>query len=306
MFNLLRSDLYRTLRLPMFWIYIAIVAVMCLMVAGTVSFLASEEFAQMVNDSIEQTQASDLSEAEKAGEIAEYQEDLDEVEPLNEKELPSLSYAWANFFFGSGFLGILGSCFIGIYLARDMRSFVKNLPLDKRSRRIYFAEKLIYVALIQAFFLVLCLGVGTLGLSFAGITFETEESVGFLAMWAVLVWLILTAYAFLISCISWITRSEWISAFGSVFISSGIMGTTIIFFSELLAPAFSVLNALPYWTLAGASGALDAPESQFFQQAAAYPIPAIGPEGQIVLLAGIVILVAIVFAMTVCRRRNIK
>lgn len=307
MFNLLRSDLYRTVRMPMFWVYIVIVIAMCLVVVGAVSFLASPEFAQTVNESIEETQASDMSDAEKTAQIDDLQDDLNEIAPLDEKELPSLSYAWANFFLGSGFLGILGSCFIGIYLVRDVRSgFIKNLPLDKRSRRAYFTEKLIYTALIQAFFMALCLGLGTLSFSLFGISFAQEESAGFLALWIVLAWVVLTAYAFVIACISWVARSEWIPAFGSVFISSGILGTVLIQLSDLFVGAFPALKALPYWTLAGATAALDVGEQDFFGLASTYPIPQIGPEGQILLVAGIIIVAATVFAMAVCRRRNIK
>ena len=79
MFDLLKSDLYRTIRSRLFWGLTVLIAVMMLLIAGVLHWIASPEFSVMVNQAVLE-QGEELTFEERA----ELEADLAEAAALNE------------------------------------------------------------------------------------------------------------------------------------------------------------------------------------------------------------------------------
>ena len=66
MCNLFRADLFRMVRMRSFWVCVAVSVALMLTVAGCLNWVASPEFAHMVNDSISEESLQGVSEADRA------------------------------------------------------------------------------------------------------------------------------------------------------------------------------------------------------------------------------------------------
>ena len=306
MFNLLKSDMRRAARAPMFWIFMALTLAMFMIIAAFMAYLASPEFAASVNESIVETQMSDMSEAEKTEFVADYEDDLSEVQTLNDKVLESPVGIWSNFL-ESGFLGILGSCFVGYYLVGDMRGgFIKNLPMDRRGRRRYFAEKLIFAAIVQAVFVIAFAAFCALSFAAFGFTYERVESVGFMAAWLAGAWLVECAYAFMTCCVAWFFKREGIVTAWGLGVSSGVLGAVVLSVCQMAAAVVPWLAFVSIWTLRGAVMLLGAGEAQLLAPNALYPLAQLPEMAQVFLVGVIFSAVAAVVALAVCRKRDIR
>lgn len=158
MFNLLKSDIYRLVHGKMLWVSLALTALFVVGAAGLVWFATTPQFAQMVAEQAEHDQqnatASDyrqddmsLSAAETtaegtteptpeatAGMAVRFTDGSganltpEEVETLNEKELPSRTNAYAQVLVAGGVLAMIVSLVTAIFLASDFETgFAKNV-----------------------------------------------------------------------------------------------------------------------------------------------------------------------------------
>lgn len=306
MFNLLKSDAYRMVRRADFWVYAAVAVGLMVLSAWMLSFFSSPEFARMVNENAVEY-GQELTAEERAEIEQDLQEGLDEMGPLNDRVLPNVTYLWSQTFFGGGLLGILGSVLIAVFLSRDFKSgFVKNLMMDRRGRYVYYGEKLLLAAIVQAMFVALCALSSTLAFAAFGFTYEEASSVADVAIWLVLAWLVACAYAFLTACIVWLVRLEWLGVMWAVIVSSSMAGAFISQLALLFARAFPALEAFSHWTLCGSMATMSEGVPFLLTPNAAFPLPGLPPLGQVLLVCGLFLTVGIAVTFAACRRRDIK
>ncbi len=305
MFNLLKSDLYRTVRWATFWVYVAIMVAMVAAAATLLNWTASPEFAALVQENAYEQQQSALTEAERLEIQADMAEDLADNAALNSKVLPSLSHTWAQLLC-SGLLGILGSTLAVALLYGDFAGgFIKNLLMSRRGRFVYFGEKLLFVALLQAILLAVGAVAGTACFAAFGFSYETADGPAALALWLVETWLISTAAAFIVACITWITRSGWGGALAAAFISSGLMGVMISQLGSIFSVVWPWLEKLPLFLLGGNLRLLQGGAEALTAANDALPLFGSQPWAWVMLVAGIYLMLCVALVLGVLRRRDI-
>ncbi len=302
MFNLLKSDLYRTVRSGLFWGLTALIVAMMFLVAGIMHWISSPEFGVMVNQSILE-QGTELTPDDRA----ELEEDIAEAATLNERCYDTPTHLWGRTFLNGGFLGIIGSLFIAMFLMSDFRSgFVKNLILDRHGRRIYYGEKILFIGLIQAVFLLVSAAFTSLAFAAVGFTVTGAEPLGDTVLWLGLTWLTLFAYALITACLVWALRSSWVGALTALLVSSGMLGSLIVQLFQLFAKAIPFLAAVPFWMPITALQLLGADATPLLSANANLPIPALLPAGHIALVSVIYVAVCVALIFAVLRRRDIR
>lgn len=308
MFNLLKSDLYRMVHTRLFWGFtIAVVAVL-LAVAGVMAWVSSEGFIHLMEDSMAKVANDPTLSVEEVQEAqADMQEGIAELGSLAARQLESLTSMWGNVFLGGGFLGLIGSMFIGIYLVRDFRSgFVKGLPMNRRGRRNYYLEKMLLVVLVQGFYLLLCAGCSTAFMAMFGFSYLEANSAGDILLVLALTWLLYSAYGLLTACVAWLVRNEGGVVAWAVVVSSGMAGAFITQLMLLLAKALPFLEKMTAWTLSFQVGSLAHGAQGLLGPSDALPFAAVTPAGQAALVGLLFAAVAVALAMAVLRKRDIK
>lgn len=306
MFNLLKSDLRRIVRMRAFWVHTILVIALVAFIAGMMNYVASPEFAEYVNTSIAEKEIEGMSAEEAAEFQAEAAENLDEAESINDKSLESITYTWGNTFLNGGALGILGSLLAMIFLLSDFKhGFIRNLPMDRRSRWKYYGEKMIFVAIIQAYLLALFAFVTYVAYFVLGFTYETVNTAGDIALWLLLAWLYASAMALIVACVTWLLRSEAISSMAAVFISGGILGAFLIQIIYSISAPDGFLARVPQWLLISARSDLNAGgptilESSTYEFFSAMPV-----WGHEMIVCLIYILAACAFTLAICRKRAV-
>ena len=304
MFNLLKSDFYRLVRRGDFWVFTAVLVVGISACAALLSWVASPDFAVMVNE-----RAADnagLTAAEQVEAQADLDEDMAEMASLNDKAMDSLTHTWAQTFLTGGMLGVLGTALAALFLVSDFEhGFVKNLLMSRRGRRIYFAEKLVFIALIQAIMLGLCASVTTASFAVAGFTYEVVGTPGELALWLGLAWLLSCAYAFIAAVVTWLTRSKWLGTVLAVMVSTGVTGAVVAGLCSGFAPALPWLGTVPPWMLHSCSQLLGNSASTLLAADTGLPVPGSRIWGHVQLVGGLWAAMCVAVTMAVCRKRDI-
>lgn len=308
MFNLLKSDLYRLAHTRLFWGFTICMVAILLAVAGMMAWVTSQGFIDMMEGSMAEIVNDPTLTVEEVQEAqADLQESIDELGPLSARKLESLTSMWGNVFLGGGLLGIFGSMLMGIYLVRDFRSgFVKGLPMNRRGRRNYFLEKIVLVVLVQGFYLLLCAGCSTAFMAMFGFSYLEANSAGDVALVLLLGWLLFSAYGLITACVAWLVRNEGGAVAWAVVVSSGMAGAFITQLALLFAKALPFLEGLPAWMLHSQVDALAHGAQGLLAPSAQLPIAALTPAGQAALVGALFAAVAVVLAMAVLRRRDIK
>lgn len=310
MLNLLRSDLFRLVRQLRFWVLSAFTAIMCVFVAGMLAWVASPEFATYVNDATYEQMADAINEAENTEVMAELtadaQESLSDAETLNDKVMVSLSHTWAQTFLTGGLLGVMGSIVALLFLASDFKGgFVRNVVSGRRSRVRYYGEKLIFVTLVQMWYVAVCAASTAVAFWAYGFTYEWQDAAGALAVWLLLAWLLASAYALAAACVTWLTRSEWLGTVFAIMVSSGMTGGLLASVCQLLSAPMPWLTDVPYFTLYGCTRMLGEGAQALVQPTYAMPLLDLPPIAGILLVEGVVIAVCVAVAFGACRRKDI-
>lgn len=304
MFNLLKSDFYRLVRRGDFWGFCIFIVVAITACAALLSWIASPDFAVMVNE-----QAVDnvgLTAAEQAEAQADLNESMTEAASLNDKAMDSLTHTWAQTFLTGGMLGIFGTAIAVLFLVSDFdHGFVKNLLMSRRGRRIYFAEKLVFIALIQAIMLGLCAAVTTASFAVAGFTYEVVGTPGELALWLGLAWLLSCAYAFIAAVVTWLTRSKWLGTVLAVMVSTGVTGAVVAGLCSGFAPALPWLGTVPPWLLHSCTQLLGNSASTLLAVDTGLPVPGLPIWGHVLLVGALWSAACVAVTMAVCRKRDI-
>lgn len=312
MINLFKSDFFRVVRSPFFWVLTAVVVAMIVAAAGMMAFIASPEFAHMVNEqamendpqamvAVEQTDVPDDGlAASEDGPAAS------EDEPLNGKVLESITVTWGNTFLNGGLLGFVGSLFVALFLLADFkRGFVKNLPMDRRGRLAYYGEKVGFVAISQAFFLLVCAAASTASYAAFGFGYEHADSAGDVALWLLLAWLLCVAYALIVACLSWAFRSDALSSVASVVVSSGILGVILTQVFVRAASVMPVLGQIPQWLPVCAISDLRDGAAGLASNGAGFDFLQVSAAAHAAVVVLLVIAAACVIVFAACRRKDI-
>lgn len=307
MFNLCKADVYRMVHMKSFWVCIVVSVALMVTIAGFMNWISSPEFTAVVNESVTERQMEGMSAEEQAEMQAQASEGLTELEPLNEKVLPSLTDTWLNTFFDGGFLGVIGSIFVVIFLMRDFQGgFIKNYPLDRRGRFAYFGAKLIVVALIEALFLLICAAVTAVAFWAFGFTYESQDSFGGILGWLGLVWLVCTAYGFMMACLTLLVKSEALSAVVAVLVPSSILGSIVVTVLNYFGVSFPILNQVPQWLMVSTYGNLRGGAAGLTNVVGEGVFAALPVWSHVVILAAIYMAVMAVLVLTVCRKQDIR
>lgn len=307
MLNCLRSDIYRALRSVSFWVCAGLLVFEVAFAAGMMNFLCSEDFVRMVESSMTEESLEGLSEEDKAEAIADGQEAIAEVRSLNMKELHSPTATWAGIFLDGGVIGLVGGIFIALFLWGDFKNgFVRNLPMDRKGRTAYYGGKLIFVALVQAVFLLVAAAACSLFFGLFGFSYLVLDGAGAIALWLALAWLVSVAYAFFVSWLLWLVRSESLAIVGAVVVSTGMLGAFATSALAYLGRAVPWLNSIEPWMLVSCFSDLRQGAAGLFEGAPMPMLPMVNPAGQVLLLCAIYIALGLVVVFTACRKRDIK
>ena len=300
MFNLLRADLYRLIHARYFWVITAIAIAALVSIALFLNWTASPEFARTANHSIAQGEQASISEVDN-GALGE----SDEIAPLNSKIMSSFTYDCGQMFFHSSLVGILGSLLAAFLILSDFKKgYIKNLPLDNRGRRNYFVEKLIMIALLQAYLLAVCALTSLLSFLALGFSFETIEPLGAVALWLFLAWLYSTAMAYLVSCIAWSSRSEAVSSMVVLILSSGILGVIVLQIIGALVNIFPVLGQIPQFLLASVRIELNNGASDLWNVCTGEAFLMMPIWAHVLIICIAFSLIAAIISWVLCRKRD--
>lgn len=303
MFNLLKSDLCRIVRMPAFWALTLLVVAALTSSAWFLDYLASPEFAQSVEAFLEENEA-----ASSGGEASaqEASENPDEVEPLNEKTMVSVTHMWANTFLDGGMLGIIGSLLAAIFLLADFKNgFIKTLPMDRWGRWRYFGEKTLFVGLLQAYVLALCAATSYLAFYGFGFTYEHADPLGDVALWLLCAWLYVSALALIVAWITWLLRSEAVSSLAALLISGGIFGALLLQLISYFSNAVGFLAGIPQWLPISARIDLRLGGSALLDPSVYESFAAVPVWTHEVIVCGLFVLVSCVVIFGLCRKRDI-
>lgn len=300
MFNLFKADLYHLIHARYFWVITAIAIAFLVFIAMFLNWTASPEFAHMVNESVAQNEqvAEPTLDSDSSNEG-------DEDAPLNSKILSSFTYDCGQIFFDSSLVGILGSLLAALLILSDFKKgYIKNLPMDNRGRRNYFAEKLIMVALLQVYVIAVCALASLLLFLALGFSFESIEPLGDVALWLFLVWLYSTAMAYLISCIAWLSRSDAVSSATALFLSSGILGVIVLQIIGSLANVFPMLGQIPQFLLTSVWTELHNGSSGLWSMCTGEAFLAIPVWAHALIVCIAFSLIAAIVSWALCRNRD--
>ncbi len=298
MFNLLRSDLWRIVRMPSFWVLTLLVVASLASVAWLMDYLASPEFAQTVNASIQESVSED--------DQASFEEYLDEEATLNDKTLPNVTFIWSNAFLDGGMLGIIGSLLAAIFLLSDFKSgFIKVLPMDRRGRWRYFGEKTILVLILQAYVLVLGATTSFLAFQAFGFTYEETSTISGIALWLLCAWLYASAMALIVSFITWLWKSEAVSSLAALFVSGGILGAILLQLINYLTVVASFLSLVPQWLPISARRDLRTGDSGLFVPSTYEAFSAIPVWAHEVIICALFIVLSCAVIFGLCRKRDL-
>lgn len=304
MLNLLKSDLYRLVRRSDFWAFVAFIVVTVGACAALLAWVTSPEFAVMVNEQAVDVGPSGAGQAEVQ---ADLDEDLAEVAPLNDKVMDSLTATWAQTFVTGGMLGVLGSMLASLFLVSDMEhGFVKNLLMSRRGRRIYYGEKLVFVALLQAMLLAVFAVAATVAFAAAGFSYEVAEGPAEVVLWLGLAWLLAVAYALIAAVVTWLTRSKWLGVVLALVVSTGVAGMVVAQLCSLLALGLPWLAGVPQWLLHECARLLGGGSSALLlaSDAALAPL-GIPVAGHVLLVEALWVGAGVAVALGVCRKRDV-
>lgn len=205
-----------------------------------------------------------------------------------------------------GVLATVVSLVVALFFAQDFTThFARNLVMDRRGRLRYYGEKLVLAGVLSAFFLSVASVAGAVSFAAAGFTYAAESSVGDLALFLGLAWLLAFAYSCATAVVVWASRSAGAGVAWALMVSSGIAGSLLAQALLLLGRGVSWIGALAPWLPASCMQSLGNNASALLTAPAAAPL-VMAPLVVQVLIVGIVV-VALCAALTLgpLRRRDL-
>lgn len=204
-------------------------------------------------------------EAEMASDAADLVEG-NEVD-LASKQVISLTALWGQAFVSGGAVTLFVGILMALFLASDFEThFVRNLVMDRVGRRRYYGEKLVLGALVALLFLLVGMALTPAFFALAGLSVASADGAAGVVLWALIAWLTMTVYAWLVSVVVWTTRKVAAGVVAAVLVAGCIVGGVALTVVSYIGGGFPLLAEAACWVpfhnimmLASGSGMLEAP-----------------------------------------------
>lgn len=306
MFSLLKSDLYRLVHGKMLWVLLAVFVAVLGLEAAVIGYAAdhwvSTEASVSVGadgniagvavvgkveaaDSGGVVGAADPGSAADSATMADAAADAAALESemasdaadlvegnevdLASKQVISLTALWGQAFVSGGAVTLFVGILMALFLASDFEThFVRNLVMDRAGRRRYYGEKLVLGALVALLFLLVGMALTPAFFALAGFSVASADGAAGVALWALIAWLTMTVYAWLVSVVVWTTRRVAAGVVAAVLVAGCIVGGVALTVVSYIGGGFPLLAEAACWVpfhnimmLASGAGMLEAPYS---------------------------------------------
>ncbi|WP_417135061.1 ABC transporter permease subunit [Rubneribacter badeniensis] len=337
MFNLLKSDIYRLVHGKMLWVSLALTALFVVGVAGLVWFATTPQFAQMVAEQAEHDQQnattsdyrqddSSLPAAETTAEgVTEPTPEAtagvdvritdgsganltpEEVNTLNEKELPSRTNAYAQMLVTGGGLAMIVSLVTALFVASDFETgFAKNVFVGRgRRRAAYYLEKLVLCGVLSAVFLLAGMVLTDGAFALAGFEYRASETLGEYWGWVALAWLAMTMYAMTTGVMVLLTRSKAVGIVFALVVATGALASIVMTVTSVFAPAFPVLNDAVKWLPTSSVALLGSGGVGLLSSTEGTALAGLAVPAQVALVLGAAIAACVALAAAVGPRKDV-
>ena len=205
-----------------------------------------------------------------------------------------------------GAVAMVVSLVVALFFAQDFTThFARNLVMDRRGRLRYYGEKLVLVGLLAAFFLAVAALSGAGSFAAAGFTYAAGNSVGELALFLGLSWLLAFAYGCATAVVVWACRSAGAGVAWALMVSSGIAGSLLGQVLALVGRGVSWVGALVPWLPASCMQSLGNHASALLAAPAAAPLSMAPLAAQVLIVGAVVVALCAVLAFGPLRRRDL-
>lgn len=242
MFNLLKSDVFRLVHGKTLWAMTACLIAVAVLAAATIHFVSSPEFLYASSQSMEMTVSAD----EDGEELDEF--DAAAVQALEASEKPASEVTVADFegvsremrtlespldmlgdaALSGGLVSLLTCLLVTLLFAGDFTTgFVRNLVMDRRGRWRYYGVKIILAGLAALYFLVVAVVACLVAFAAAGFTYARMNTVGEVAEYLALAFLLAWAYGCLTAVVVWATRSGGAGIAFAIVVGTGMVGALL-------------------------------------------------------------------------------
>ena len=205
-----------------------------------------------------------------------------------------------------GALAMVVSLVTALFLAQDFSMrFARNLVMDRRGRVRYYGEKLVLVGFLAAFYLAVAALTGAASFAAAGFTYAAASSLGDLALFLGLAWLLAFAYGCTTAVIVWATRSAGAGVAWALVVSSGIAGSLLGQVLLLLGRGVPWIGALEPWTLASCMQNVGNHASTLLATPAAAPLTMAPLAVQVLIVGGVAVALCAALTFGPLRKRDL-
>ena len=239
--NILRMDLYRILHGKSFWIFLAVVAALGVIGAGTLAVITDPAFMESVKV------------MSTSGAPAGIHIGLSDPDALDASDLAEANAAFAmleqgmspealvgSVFLGGGGITSLFAVFIAIFLASEFESgFNKNVFTAQPNRLWFLGVRIAEIVLLAAVFVVVA-AASTLGTAAVAGLELTATSPTDLLLWGALVVLAVAGFGMLTALAVWLTRKMGAGIAIGIVLAAGMV-TALLQAALLLFPSASYL-----------------------------------------------------------------
>lgn len=253
------------------------------------SALASDELWNLVADNPEALSAADFEEVSR-----------------DMRTLASPADMLGDMAVSGGALATVVSLVVALFFVQDFTThFARNLVMDRRGRLRYYGEKLVLVGLLSAFFLAVAAVAGAVSFAAAGFTYAAASSVGDLALFLGLAWLLAFAYGCMTAVVVWACRSAGAGVAWALVVSSGIAGSLLAQVLLLVDRGMPWVGALEPWLPASCMQSLGNNASSLLIAPAAAPLVMAPLAAQVLIVSAAVVALCIALTFGPLRRRDL-
>lgn len=296
MFNLLKSDLYRLVHGKMLWVMTIVVIAMAALTVAAISAVSSAEFLYRSSQSMEFA-------VNASGEVTVA--DFEEVS-RDMRTLASPVDMLGDAGFSGGEVPLIVGLLAALLFASDFTTgFVRNLVMDRRGRMRYYGAKLVLVAVASLYFVLLTALASVVAFAVAGFTYAAGNTVGEIAGFLVLAWLIACAYGCLTATLVWLTRSPGAGIAFAIVVGSGMAGALLGQVLLYVGQAFPWVASIVPWMLASGQNALGGGMTGLMEGALSAPPVAVSPAVRIVVASVFWMAVSAGLSLGCLRKRDV-
>lgn len=206
-----------------------------------------------------------------------------------------------------GFASLLTCLLVALLFASDFATgFARNLVMDRRGRLRYYGEKLLLAGLAALYFVLLGAAACAAFFAVAGFTYASANTVGEVATYLALGWLIAWAYGCLTAVVVWLTRSGGAGIAFAIVVGTGMLGAmlgqVLLILSGGVAPW---AGAVEPWLLASCQGALGLGMPDLMEGALLAAPPAVPAAVRIVVASAFWLAASAIITFTFLRKRDV-